>query len=322
MSNIESNPPEPRPPPIPPKKDIQDSQQDHTEQSPQSTQEETLPGGEDLAPPKTTPGDGTGPDDSAAETTQAQESAAQGAADSNQLNEEEDPAGDKKETNGDLSPKSDSKDTSDSMRGRHDPDELHSLRDEVSKLRQHRTTLEERLKDEKHRREWADHVLGEREEELSSQEAALQAKETELAKTKQDLSRARDHIFQLQPRRTEITETEAAAAFNDLYLGVKRWVQNRLDPILADLDDGRLNDRGPVPYRGKLLSLVRSEARGCFEVDQSDEYHIIACVWEFLAYHLFERAFYCPLDGSAAGNETINFLNSTCDAMKKLPRGQ
>jgi hypothetical protein len=140
--------------------------------------------------------------------------------------------------------------------------------------------------------------------------------------TAQQLKDARDHIFRLQPRRREITETEAQEAFKNLFDKVQRWVQNRLTPILDELDGGVLKNR-PVHMENanRLLSLVREPAKHCFTTNESDEYHIIALIMQYLCSHLFNKSFYCPLE-SKSGERTAEFIDEIVLAMRQLPRGE
>lgn len=138
-------------------------------------------------------------------------------------------------------------------------------------------------------------------------------------KTEQ-LQEARDHIFHLQPRRRDITESEAQDAYKSLRDSVQTWVESRLSRILDDLDLGRLQTR-PVPSLAiRFVTLIREPAKRCLKIDQSDEYHVMAVIMNYLSLVLFSKSFYCPLDDSD-NERTLMWLNNLEETMSRLPRG-
>lgn len=211
-------------------------------------------------------------------------------------------------------------------------------RDAFDRLLYEKHALEARLREEEQSRldaeQWrrhADKTVDERQADIEKlaeivrqREASNGDLEAKVQEVEEQLRLARDHIFRLQPQRTEITETEAAASFQVLYENVRRFVQNRLQRILSDLDSGVLENHTPrhLGDGTNLLDLVRGSARTWFEARESDEFHVIAAVMEYLRRVIFDKPFYCPL-GSAEENRdrTIQLIEKTAASMAKLPRG-
>jgi hypothetical protein len=184
-----------------------------------------------------------------------------------------------------------------------------------------RDFLRTRLEEQTRRRTYTDQALDERQKELQRKEAMNKNLMEEVARANEELKRAQDHIFRLQPRRTEITETEAVESFHSLFENVKRWVQNRLDPILRELDDGRLESLRPPSHSTRLLALVRAPAKDWLKAHQSDEFHIIAVIMQYLRRAIFMKPFYCPLDDPQNDDKTMQFIDKVLSAMARLPRG-
>jgi hypothetical protein len=110
------------------------------------------------------------------------------------------------------------------------------------------------------------------------------------------LQEAHDHIFRLQPRRRSITETEAQEDFQGLVASVQRWVENRLSAILDELDDGSLRHKRCDPQLAtKFLQLTSSQAKKYTNASESDEFHVVAAIMQYLCYEFFDKKFYCPL---------------------------
>ncbi|KAL3954663.1 hypothetical protein ACCO45_010226 [Purpureocillium lilacinum] len=199
---------------------------------------------------------------------------------------------------------------------------------------------EAQLADEIRLRRFTEEVLDTRQEELELQEAEnkrllkkLESLKKELADTQDQLIEARnqskakskqlqdakDQIFRLQPRRKDITESEAQEAYKRLCSNVQRWVENRLPGTLDDMEAGRLRSRPSGVHAGRFVSLIREPAKRCLGVHQSDEHHAIAVIMYYLWLALFSKSFYCPLDGSD-DDATIIWIDELESTMSKLPR--
>jgi hypothetical protein len=138
------------------------------------------------------------------------------------------------------------------------------------------------------------------------------------------LEDARNHIFRLQPRRTDITEIEANELFNDLFNNIQRWAANRLEKILDMQEDGRLRGRTfPREAARKVLQLTSARGMQSNKWDGSDEFQIIAIIMRFLCRSFFDRVFYCPLtaEGQQNINDTTTIISRVEQLMKALPRG-
>lgn len=201
----------------------------------------------------------------------------------------------------------------------------------IKKLSSENAHLETKLADEMNLRRFTETVLDSRQEELESQESLLktqladaqrqlaEARSQTKAKSKQ-LQDARDQIFRLQPPRNDITEAEAREAYKSLCGNVQRWAENRLKGALEDLDLGRLKTRPPPPQAARFVGLIREPSRRCLSVDQSDEYHVVGVIMNYLWLVLFSKSFYCPLDDSNADG-TVRWIDELESTMSRLPRG-
>ncbi|KAJ6443835.1 alphaherpesvirus glycoprotein E domain-containing protein [Purpureocillium lavendulum] len=202
------------------------------------------------------------------------------------------------------------------------------------------SVLEVQLAEEVRLRRFTEDVLDNRQEELEAQEAEnkkllkkLESLKKELAETQdqliearnqskakaKQLQDARDQIFRLQPRRKDITESEAQETYKKLCGNVQRWVENRLPGTLDDMEGGRLRARPLGAYAGRFASLIREPAKRCLSLHQADEHHVIAIIMYYLWLALFSKSFYCPLDGSD-DEATIMWIDELESTMSKLPR--
>lgn len=225
-------------------------------------------------------------------------------------------------------------------------EENENMGQEGSKMEDRSSTApestEQKLEDEIRLRKYTEDVLDGRQMELERQEVENQRLRSEieelrkqLSDTQSHLSEARsqivskdrqlsdtkDQIFRLQPTRGTITEAEATEAYRGLCGNVQRWVENRLRPILDDLDNGRLVGRPPPSEASRFVSLMREAAKRGLNTDQSDIYHVIAIIMNYLCIVFFSRSFYSPLD-DYEGDATSVFIDELETAMSRLPRGK
>lgn len=158
-------------------------------------------------------------------------------------------------------------------------------------------------------------------EALDSRQEEIHDLERKLAQAQEELSRAQDHIFRLQPQRIEITESEATRRFEAIISQTTTWVMNMLDPILQDLDSGVLEDLIP-PKRGgeRIFSLMHDAAKDNYRIQDSDEYHFVAIIMQYLLQHILDRPFYCsPTEDPRENGEKL-FIDGVFAAMVRLPR--
>jgi hypothetical protein len=97
---------------------------------------------------------------------------------------------------------------------------------------------------------------------------------------RRQLEQVSDHVLRIQPRRSDITESEAVDMFRRLFAGIKHWVQNRLSPVLFEHDGGHLKGRRPPPNRADRIRYARQEDKEWFRAHKSDEYHVFACIMQ------------------------------------------
>ncbi|KAJ4323013.1 hypothetical protein N0V84_004545 [Fusarium piperis] len=202
--------------------------------------------------------------------------------------------------------------------------------------------LKTKLADETHLRRFTENVLDSRQQEIENREsekgklsAKVEALEKKLASAQKQLSESRretktkakqlqdaqEHIFRLQPDRKDITETEAREAYKNLVGNVQRWVENRVKDILEDLESGRLKSRTVPPEASRFVALLREQSRRCLNADQSDEYHIMGAIMNYLYLALFSKSFYCPLDDTEEDG-TLMWLDELQSTMSRLPRDE
>ncbi|KAM0231350.1 hypothetical protein ACHAP5_011087 [Fusarium lateritium] len=186
--------------------------------------------------------------------------------------------------------------------------------------------LEDRLASETHLRRFTENVLDSRQQEIENREsekdrlaARVEALERQLAGTQRQLAEAQDQVFRLQPSRRDITESEARDAYRTLFGNVQRWVENRAGYVIEDLETGRLNGRAVPPGGSRLVTLLREQSRRCLNIGQSDEFHIMGAIMNYLHLTLFSKAFYCPLDDSEE-DRTSMWIDGLESTMSRLPR--
>lgn len=177
-------------------------------------------------------------------------------------------------------------------------DDLEKQKEEITRLQQEMEIRTTRWKKK----------LGERQK---GEQAALK-----------QLGEARNHIFRLQPRRTDITETEAQELFGELFNGIQRWVGNRLEGILDTLEDGQLRTRTyPRDAARNIVQLTSKRAMQSIRCDQSDEHLVIAVIMRFLCRSFFYRTFYCPLTIEGEQIDATVTIDRIEQLMKTVPRG-
>ncbi|KAF4435406.1 hypothetical protein F53441_13508 [Fusarium austroafricanum] len=190
----------------------------------------------------------------------------------------------------------------------------------------HTPALQDRLASETHLRRFTENVLDSRQQEIENRETEkgklavqVESLRRQLASTQRQLAEAQDQIFRLQPRRRDITETEAREAYKTLVGNVQRWVENRAAYGIEDLEIGRLNARAASPEGLRLVTLLREQSRRCLSVAQSDEFHITGVIMNYLHLTLFSKSFYCPLD-DAEDDGTSRWIDELEITMSRLPR--
>lgn len=187
--------------------------------------------------------------------------------------------------------------------------------------------LEERLTSETHLRRFTETVLDSRQQEIEEREMEkdelalrVETLQKQLASTQQQLAEAQDQVFRLQPRRKDITESEARDAYKTLVGNVQRWVENRAGHIIDELETGRLSNRSVPPEGSRLVTLLREQSRRCISVSQSDEFHIMGAIMNYLHITMFSKSFYCPLDDNEDGG-TSAWIDEIENTMSRLQRG-
>ncbi|KAF2011914.1 hypothetical protein BU24DRAFT_485218 [Aaosphaeria arxii CBS 175.79] len=154
-------------------------------------------------------------------------------------------------------------------------------------------------------------------------EAKKKATEKQRAEQKalKQLDDARNHIFRLQPRRTDITESEAQELFSDLFNSIHRWVTNRLETVLDELDENRLRSR---PYARepakRFVDLVSRRGMQHMNASNNDEWIVISVIFQFLYREFFHPSFYIPLRGEDKQGNIIATIDRIESSMSHVPR--
>ena len=213
--------------------------------------------------------------------------------------------------------------------------------DGTTKLSTQEAVMDTKLADETHLRLFTEDVLDSRQQEIECRETEkhklatklnalkkelndtqrqlVEARNQNKSKTKQ-LQDAQDQIFRLQPRRTDITEAEAQQAYKCLCGNIERWVEHRLKGVLTSLDLGQLSTPAVPSQAMRFVALIRGPAKRCLDVDETDEYHVMSAIMNYLYLSLFSKSFYCPLDDNS-GDHTLKWIDELETTMSQLPRG-
>ncbi|PMD40387.1 hypothetical protein L207DRAFT_511881 [Hyaloscypha variabilis F] len=135
----------------------------------------------------------------------------------------------------------------------------------------------------------------------------LQRQVLELQKELRD---AHDFIFSLQPRREQITESEAAAEFRSLGRTIEDWVETNLGD---DIHDRSILKRPHASQIRRFLTFVSLPGKEASRRPDTDVYNVMAAIMKFLCSEIFDKDFYCPIEEGA-----MDFLNSILMSMRKL----
>ncbi|KAF4636896.1 hypothetical protein G7Y89_g1185 [Cudoniella acicularis] len=128
---------------------------------------------------------------------------------------------------------------------------------------------------------------------------------------RKELSDAHNFIFSLQPRREQITESEAATEFKSLYASVEEWVETKLgDDIMEAMIKKVRPSAKPARNFINFTTHAGQEATGC---SGTDEYNVITMIMNFLCVEIFDKDFYCPIEDGG-----MEFLTSILTSMRNL----
>lgn len=141
-------------------------------------------------------------------------------------------------------------------------------------------------------------------DEISDLQTRLQHAEKEKVEYKQNFLDAQEHVFSMQPRRSDITEDEAISEYGTLCINVENWIESHLDNAL-DLDHKIFaHSKVNIGSGSRLFALIEmtpggAKARGvpgtlqyylrnaimnfiCREIFQPELYNAVAGPWKFL----------------------------------------
>ncbi|KAH8804542.1 hypothetical protein F5884DRAFT_417434 [Xylogone sp. PMI_703] len=148
-------------------------------------------------------------------------------------------------------------------------------------------------------------------EELSRVTAENEALRNRIVQLQKDLSDAQDFVFSLQPRQTNITESEASSEYNSLCGMVQQWVETNVGDALYERD---MHREKIYPHAAKeLLDLISKPGKQAFVYLDTDEYNIVSAIMKFLCVEIFDRPFFCPIEDGA-----VKILSSVEKAMRNM----
>jgi hypothetical protein len=107
---------------------------------------------------------------------------------------------------------------------------------------------------------------------------------------RKELRDAHDFIFSLQPKREQITESEAAAEFRSLGRTIEDWVETNLGDDIHDRSITK--QRIQASNIGRFLMLVSSPGQEASLCPDTDVYNVIAAIMKFLCIEIFDKDFY------------------------------
>jgi hypothetical protein len=141
---------------------------------------------------------------------------------------------------------------------------------------------------------------------LQAQEKLCETLKQRLDDRETELRDARDLIFRLQPSHQHITHNEAQTKYKALCESVASWIDYKFGDNFTDDPVARknLNLKYDIKYAKELLDRTTPSARYFYKLKDSDEYHIISCVMNFLLLEILSKVFY-----GAASDGAIAFLD-------------
>ncbi len=155
-----------------------------------------------------------------------------------------------------------------------------------------------------------------RAEKLKDSQRECDILQRQVRELQKELRDVHDFVFSLQPKREQITESEAAADFKLLCRMIEDWVETNVGDSLGDEIHARsiIKQRGLQASRIRrflmLVSLPGEEASKC---PDTDVYNVIAAIMKFLCIEIFDKDFYCPVEEGA-----MEYLNSILTSMRTL----
>jgi hypothetical protein len=177
---------------------------------------------------------------------------------------------------------------------------------ETSRLREERGCAFAAIQELKVER---DQVIAERDQaksEITDAKAAKDKAELERDEAKaegqqhlQNFTDVQNQIFSMQPRRPDITEEEAVAAYNSLCINVENWIDSNLDDVLEQDYDIFSQAKVDLDSGSRLLHWI-SMTQGAMkarDVPETLQYYLQNAFMNFIDYEIFRREPYGPNGG-------------------------
>jgi hypothetical protein len=148
-------------------------------------------------------------------------------------------------------------------------------------------------------------------ESLRAYEAICKDLQQRLSDMENDLRDAHDVIFRLQPSHHHITRNEAQFQYDALCEGVGSWINFHFEDTFNDNSAARGNfNRKSAEI---LVGWMTPSSRSSRKVLDTDEYHIISAVMNFLLQEILGKDFY-----GAAQDGALEFLQALERSMSCL----
>jgi hypothetical protein len=144
----------------------------------------------------------------------------------------------------------------------------------------------------------------------------LQAQVRELQKGLRD---NQDFVFALQHGRKQITETEALAEYKSLYESIQDWVETQLGQSVEKKLNSKNNlKQAQVAQAKNFVRHISRSGEYASQVPGTDEFIIISVIMRIICEEIFDREFYCGIEGRQA--EWVRDIQESM-ARLKPPRG-
>ena len=151
-------------------------------------------------------------------------------------------------------------------------------------------------------------------DELESSVEEKRHMQEHIVDLQKQLTDKQDFVFSLQRREQKVTESEAATDFNSICIAVEEWVQTKLGDGIEQRSALEAESfASKMPAIRKFLALIPQPGYDAFGYPDTDEFNVTAAIMHFLKVEIFDKDFYCPIEGGA-----MDFLTSIEIGMRVL----
>jgi hypothetical protein len=143
--------------------------------------------------------------------------------------------------------------------------------------------------------------------EISDLQTKLQQAEKQRAEYQQNFNDTQEHVFSLQPRRSDITEDDAASEYSTLRVNVENWIESHLGAAL-DLDHKIFaQSKVDIASGSRLLALIEQTRGGAKsrDVPGTLPYYLRNAIMNFICLEIFQPELYDAVAGPWKFLQTI-----------------